>query len=179
MPNSVEIWKPIPGWEGLYEASSGGRVRSLDRITNGSQGSKRLTKGRVLSPGLTKHGYQIVVLKRTGEKGISSAVHRLVCTAFHGIGDGLDAAHGDGNRTNNRADNLRWATRSENHSDKLLHGTMNCGTRHHNAKLDPDKVRSIRSLAATGEVFSVIAKRFGIDQSNVSYVVRRKTWTHI
>lgn len=178
--DSVEIWKPIPGWEGLYEASSFGRIRSLDRIIRTSGCPLRRKKGVVLRPGLTSWGYQIVALKRTGEKAVSSAVHRLVCSAFHGPpAPKMDAAHADGTRVNNRPENLRWATRTENFADKYIHGTMICGEAHYKAKLTPDKVREIRSRYAGGESQKSLGKAFGIDTSNISYVVRRKTWAHI
>lgn len=109
---SEEIWKPIPGWEGLYEVSSLGSIRSLHR------GS-----GRVLRTAATAGGYLHLTLARNGSK-VSAYVHRLVAEAFHGPApEGHEVRHLNGNQTDNAASNLAWGTSSENHQDTLRHGT--------------------------------------------------------
>lgn len=116
---SAETWAPIPNWDGLYEASSLGRIRSLDRIT--SRGAR--SKGRILRPGSNPKGYLIYVLCREGVRSGHSG-HALVASAFLGPRpDGMQVAHGDGMKTNNAISNLRYATRLENAADKKLHGT--------------------------------------------------------
>jgi hypothetical protein len=124
-----ETWRPIPGHSG-YEVSDLGRVRSIDRavikMTRGRPVPHRL-KGRVLKPGTTGRGYLMVVLGHGG----ATYVHHLVLQAFVGPRpDGHEAAHGDGNRTNNRLVNLRWATPKENAADRYRHGTVMFGSRH-------------------------------------------------
>jgi hypothetical protein len=125
----IEIWRRIPGRDG-YEVSDLGRVRSVDRtvtkMTRGRPALHRL-KGRVLKPGTTARGYLVVAL---GHRG-TIYVHHLVLLAFVGPRPaGHQAAHGDGDRTNNVLSNLRWATPKENTADRYRHGTVLFGTRH-------------------------------------------------
>lgn len=123
---TAERWLPVCGYEGLYEASDQGRVRSLDRtiIAQGARGPhKRTYKGKILRPGVTRStGYLSVILYK-GNKGESRPIHVLVATAFLGPGDGLHVLHCDGSRDNNRLENLRWGTRSDNLRDAVRHGT--------------------------------------------------------
>jgi len=116
---SAEAWRPVPGWEGLYEASDSGLIRSLDRIT--PRGAR--SKGRILKPGSNPKGYAIYVLCREAVRSAFTG-HSLVASAFLGPRpDGMQIAHGDGVKTNNAVSNLRYATASENAADKKLHGT--------------------------------------------------------
>lgn len=122
-----EQWRPIPGYEGHYEVSSQGRVRSLARYTQGSR--HRLLTERVMSPTLS-NGYLAVQLVGDGRGKRKWHVHRLVALAFIGPKpDGWDTCHGDGDRLNNSAENLRYDTRRANILDAVAHGT------HHLAKL--------------------------------------------
>ena len=75
-----EIWKPIKNYEELYEVSSLGRVRSLDRETIDSMGRKQYFKGKVLKPQYDRYGYLYVPLNKSGKKKFK--VHRLVAEAF-------------------------------------------------------------------------------------------------
>lgn len=121
-----EIWKPVVGYEGLYEVSSKGRVRSLPRVfaRGATRGEvvlrptiRRGRNGRVekLSVGLTKANVCTTHL-----------VHHLVLTAFSGPRPlGTEACHGNGNAADNRVENLRWDTHSVNEIDKVRHGTHN------------------------------------------------------
>ena len=119
----IERWRPVPGYEGSYAASSHGRIRSLDRITDRG----RNWRGRLLTPTPMKNGYLLVTLWRGGRQR-TQLVHRLVLSAFHGpCPDGSEALHRDGIRTNNYLENLSWGTHSENQLDQVCHGT------HHNA----------------------------------------------
>lgn len=63
---TTERWLPVPGWEGFYEVSDYGNVRSVDRTITRSDGQKRRFKGKTLSPGTNRHGYPLVVLSRPG-----------------------------------------------------------------------------------------------------------------
>lgn len=124
-----EIWKPLFGWAGYYEASSCGRIRSLPR-TKRHKSKKGLwfdmpIKGKILKSTPSDRGYACVQLSANeiGRKPVRRRVNRLVCQAFHGdpVGDRNEAAHNNGCRDDNRASNLRWATRSENMSDVRAH----------------------------------------------------------
>lgn len=117
-----EEWRPIDGWEGLYDVSDQGRVRSLARTVVRSNGWIQPWPERILRPGTTPYGHLTVRLMRNGQ-GRSHYVHRLVLEAFTGSApDGCECCHRDGNHTNNSIANLYWGTRSENLHDQVRHG---------------------------------------------------------
>ena len=101
-------WKPIKGYEGLYEVSNDGRVRRL-RFTNGSYDFEKV---RECKQALNTWGYMTVSLSKNG-KGNTKRVHRLVANAFLGESN-LQIDHIDGNKQNNRLDNLEYVTPKEN-----------------------------------------------------------------
>lgn len=120
-------WRPVVGYEGVYEVSDQGQVRSLDR--NIEQASRngtvytRFISGQVMNPTVGTHGYPHVTLRRSGTAKLS-VVHRLILEAFVGpCPDGMEACHNNGARTDNRLENLRWDTPSNNNLDRTRHGT--------------------------------------------------------
>jgi len=122
----IETWKPIPGWEGLYEVSDLGSVRSLRRVVEGRRASiGRISlpvKGRVLRASVSPKGYPRVWLCRDNLR-TEMFIHRAVCIAFHGDPQpGQEVRHLDDVKTNNTPDNLAWGTRSENTFDKVRNG---------------------------------------------------------
>ncbi len=126
-----EEWRAVVGFEGSYEVSNLGRVRSLDRhVTYQKQTGKtrsvtKFYKGRLLRPGTVKSGHQLVVLG-LGNIKRSKFVHDLVLRAFVGPPPPeTECCHGDGNPANNPLSNLRWGTRLENVADAIKHGTAN------------------------------------------------------
>jgi hypothetical protein len=124
-----ETWRPIAGYDG-YQVSDLGRVRSLDRVVTKMQRGRPVQhrlKGKVLRPATVARGYLAVALGRRG----TMYVHHVVLLAFVGPRPaGKQAAHGDGDRTNNALSNLRWATPKENTADRYRHGTVLFNTRH-------------------------------------------------
>ena len=113
-----EIWKPIEGYEGLYEVSSYGRVRSLDRYVKCDYERYRLHKGKILSPGKDKDGYLFVVLSCNG-KHKTITVHRLVAQAFIPNPYNLPQVnHRDENPSNDNVDNLEWCNAKYNSNYK-------------------------------------------------------------
>ena len=110
----TEEWMPVVGYEGLYEVSNHGRVRSLKRNT---------TSGKILRGSARKNnGYVSLVLFKCG-KGQGKLVHRLVAEAFISNPECKpDVNHIDGNKQNNRAENLVWCTPSENQQHSLTIG---------------------------------------------------------
>jgi len=115
----TETWRPVADYEGAYEVSDLGRVRSIARIT--SHGHRR--RGVTLKPVPMPSGYLIVNLWWANQPRIW-LIHRLVLIAFVGLQpDGMEALHRDGDPGNNTLSNLRWGTHSENQLDQVAHGT--------------------------------------------------------
>lgn len=180
-----EEWREIPEFPS-YSASSHGRVMMtvVDKNNHRLIGPLKQSK----SPS----GYLFVTMRKEG-RGYCRRVNRLVCSAFHGPPPSPKhhAAHGNGNRTDNSKENLRWALPVENEADKRLHGTAAIGERHWSklkpecrargtghglAKLNPDAVRAIRS---SGKSQRALATEYGVTQGAIQMVLCRKTWTHI
>ena len=170
-----KIWKSIPGYEGFYEISSTGIVRSIPRkVSYGSGKAYRRIKERVLSSNPGNHGYPSVMLSKEGNKKLCT-VHRLVMLAFVGpCPDGHEVAHADGNRLNPRLENLRYATRSENAADAIAHGTATRGHKNGGAKLAPEQVIAIRNDRRR---LSIIATEYGVSKATISHVKNYKTYT--
>jgi hypothetical protein len=123
----TEQWRAVPEYEGLYEISDLGRVRSLSRTSVRKDGRRYSRFGRMRKMAPDSSGHLQVQLWRDA-KPVSHLVHRLVLCVF--VGDpppGLVACHNDGDPTNNRVDNLRWDTQLSNNLDTVRHG------RHHQA----------------------------------------------
>lgn len=120
----MEIWKDIPGYEGSYQVSDLGSVRSLSRVVTDMQGIRvRKFKGRVLSPGANRQGY-LNVLLCSGVKQITFDVHRLVAVSFLGpCPAGLEVCHGPGGMRDNRLVNLKYADHVSNCLDQRRDGT--------------------------------------------------------
>ena len=159
-----EEWKPIPEYPD-YEASSLGRIR---RSTDGKW---RTWAGRILKP-RTGHKYLRVGLYKQDQY-----VHRLVAMTFHGIPDEalkLEVAHLDGDRLNNHASNLKWATRSENHRHKRLHGTATVADRHPNTKITIEKSKRLIVLYLSGVPVTELAKRFKVYRSYIGTILSGK-----
>jgi HNH endonuclease/NUMOD4 motif len=117
-----EVWLPVVGYEGFYEVSSIGGVRSLARFVHNQHGAY-LKEGCALTPSINTKGYRRVTLTQAGVSR-TREVHRLVCLEFHGQpGSGQEVRHLDGDSLNNCASNLAWGTHSENCLDKVTHGT--------------------------------------------------------
>ncbi len=123
----MEQWKDVVGYEGFYQVSDLGMVRSIDRVVRYSRGGPKRLKGKILQPiySSNRMGYPTVGLSKEGYT-TPKYVHRLVLEAFVGsCPDDFEACHNDGDPTNNLVNNLRWDTRSSNQLDRKLHGTNN------------------------------------------------------
>lgn len=172
----MEIWKDVVGYEGLYQVSNMGRIKSFhyDRVN-----------GRVLKPGWAGCGYLKVGLWQDGKRKCM-LVHRLVAIAFLGPPPSPDheANHKNGDKTDNHVENLEWITHSGNtqHAYRILGAKPRrpSGEANGNAKLTDGKVRRIRKLYATGKwTQAELGKMFGVSDVTISYIVNRKIWKHI
>ena len=161
----MEIWKDIPGYEGKYQASNLGRIRSLDREIGvaGVKGHKTM-KGRVLRPGPTKSGHLYVAL---GHGAAGKPVHQLIARTFIGPRpEGADVCHNDGDPTNNCVDNLRYDTRTNNILDVYRSGKRW-------RKLSLEDIRAILNEPLT-EKGASLAKKYGVSEQVISKVRLRR-----
>lgn len=173
-----EIWKPVGEYVGLYEVSSTGRVRSLDRWAKTSGNGLRFSPGRIMKLTTDTWGYHSVGMSRNG-KTTTKSVHVLVCLAFHGPRpDGFHAAHRNGKCKDNRSDNLRWLSPKENGAEKILHGTSVRGEKNANSRLSREDVLGIMDRVSRGESTASIKRTYFPDFSitTIQDVVSGKTW---
>lgn len=176
----IEEWRHVRGYEGLYEVSSMGRVRALDRrrwISGPRQsGHYRSYRAHPMRLGRVQ-GYACVRLR--GEHGADKhLIHVLVLEAFVGPRPhGMQVRHLNGVGTDNRLQNLAWGTVRENANDRRVHGTMLMGGRHPNAKLTADAVIAIRSAAQCH--VRALCQALGISRSTASSIRRRKIWASV
>lgn len=166
---SDEVWKDIPGYEGRYQASSLGRIRSLDRRVNICHGATRLMRGRVLRPAGSKRDPHLYVVLGHGAAG--SPVHQLVARTFHGpCPPGQEVRHLDGDPLNNRADNLAYGTRTENILDVLYMGRPWRGS------VTIKQVREIRKRLNAGQSASSIARDMAVSTASVYGIKQGRTF---
>lgn len=172
-------WRPVTGYEGIYEVSLHGVIRRLAA----GKGTRAL---RPLRPSIRTDGYMYVSLCAEG-KARSFPIHRLVATAFLGppSSDRFFTNHRDGNKVNNELSNLEWASRSENMKHAVREGLLvpvlpprRKGEAHHMTSLTTAQVRVIRALR--GKLPQAkIAQMFGVSQATVTNIQTRKTWAHV
>ena len=168
-----EEWRDIKGYEGLYQVSDMGRVKSLERVIIRKNGTKLPVKERILKSGIDKDGYLRVALGNSKGKRKLFLVHRLVCKAFHENPENKPCVnHIDENKTNNTASNLDWCTVVEN----LNYGTRNVRSAKTRSKPVGQYTRNeelIRVWQSTNEV----ERQLGFNHSHISKVAlgKRKT----
>jgi hypothetical protein len=171
-------WRSVSGWEGFYEVSDDGRVRSLARTVEMIRRGKvvRVSFGERVMRAPLCEGYPKVVLSRPGRQE-RKFVHQLVCTAFHGPPPPKhEVAHNDGDRSNPRADNLRWATRHENILDMAIHGTQRRGEQMSTSKLTENQARQI--MQSKGSSY-FLARLFGVSPTAIRDIRVGNTWRHL
>lgn len=158
-----ESWKPIPGYKGIYEISNYGRVKSVNRWIKQSgcwkyKAHKRLKIGKELKQKTNKYGYQCVVLCRGPEDHKHSTVHRLVLLAFAGRSK-KQVNHKDGNKKNNKLENLEYCTAKENTNHAIKSGLKK-------GKLTDKERRYIKSSKG---VYSAIelGRMFGVSRNTI------------
>jgi hypothetical protein len=167
-----ERWKAIIGFEGLYEVSDRGRVKSLERPVGTWLGT-RVKRARILKPITTVRGYVVVSLGKHQQK----RVQQLVLEAFRCRRPrGLFACHRDGNKNNNTIGNLYWGSAAENSADMIRHGRSSQGSKNGNSKLNETQVAAVKQ---SGQSNIKLAKQFGVDRTLIWQIKRGFIWRHV
>jgi len=161
-----EVWRPIRGYEGHYEISNHGNVRSLKN-----------NKNKLLKNIIGYKGYRVVNLSLNDKKVKKYKIHVLVLEAFICKRPGpthlIHACHNDGNRTNNHLHNLRWDSPRNNQLDLIKHNPK----RH---KLKESDILKIRKLSKEeGLSASQISRNYGVSSSHIRCILRKDRWNHI
>lgn len=170
----MEHFKPIPGFEGIYEVSNVGTVRTVKRQDRAG----KTRKVRVLKPSLSIDGYVRNNLWHNG-RAMHIGTHRLVYMAFVGpIPDGHEINHINGVRDDNRVENLSCITHADNvrYSKEVL--KANYAT-FGNAKLTEQDVRRIKRLLAEGLSQIQIAPMFGVRKTTIGNIKTGRSWSHV
>lgn len=181
----IEVWKDISGYEGVYQVSNLGRVKSLARTRNGRWGNKLPVPEIILKQKKNRGGYMCVHLRTNKES--HPTVHRLVAIAFIENPENKQTVnHLDGCKTNNIVENLEWATISENTKHAIETGLYTppnikehtrYGVDSHSCKLTEDDVKQIRKLRSMGSTYSSISNEYGIGITQVSRICKGESWS--
>ncbi|HEX8385807.1 MAG TPA: HNH endonuclease signature motif containing protein [Rubricoccaceae bacterium] len=179
-PTPEDEWGPIDGMP-HYEVSRDGRVRRLAYVKVCSDGRRLTLPAREPKGHVTRAGYRALTIEEGGRRK-TYYVHRLVAARFVPNPDGKpEVNHIDGQKTNNRADNLEWCTRAENiqHAWETGLSTPNdhTGDRNPNRKLSEADVLAIR--ARPDERSAVLAAEFGVDVTSIQRVRSGRAWGHL
>jgi len=176
--NVTEIWKDIPEWEELYQASTLGRIRSKDSwVNNRHFVSLKLRKGRIRQLCPDKAGYLKVGLYK-GYKGITTTVHRLVALTFLPNPENKPQVnHKNGKKWDNRVENLEWCTMAENRQHAFATGLQSQkGEKNTQAKLTLEKAVEIRERHAKGERIYLLVKEYGVSQGCITEIINNRNW---
>lgn len=177
-----EIWKDIYGYEGYYQVSSLGRIKSLKRIVYGvGHGYNRMKEETIKKFGIHNKGYyQVQLCKERCKRTFK--VHRLVATAFCENKNNYEQVdHIDGNKLNNRVDNLEWVTNKENHNRKMKMGlNINLtGEKHGMNKYSKETVIQLYKKYLDGMKQTEIAEIFNVNKSTVNAICSKRLWVKV
>lgn len=174
-----EIWKPIFGYEGLYEISNYGQIKRLNR-------DKRCRPFRLIKPLKKADGHVCVDLSKNGSSK-RRYIHTIVLETFvEARPQGMECRHLDGNPENNKIENLKWGSKSENTRDSVKHGThwlsknIQKGSMCKWAKLNEFKVRVIKKLLIENNLnIKEISEIFRVSNTSIYDILMNRTWKHI
>ena len=167
------------GWEQSHEIDATGNVWSLDRTYTRPHLGTRTVKGRQLKQRPDRDGYLTVCLNHEG-KQLTKWVHVAVAESFIGTRpasqERIECCHLNGDRTDNRVENLAWATSKENSAHMVEHGTRFYAEAHPRARLTPEQVRFVRSYSGN---ISELARRLGVARSTLTSIRSGANWATI
>lgn len=178
-----ERWLPVVGWEGLYEVSDRGRVKSLARDLGDKLGRPHPVIERVLRPTLAVIGYPVVSLHASGRSRWTITVHRLVATAFiENPNNHPFVNHKNSERTDNSVSNLEWCTHAENvaHAHDLgrLTGRPK-GYVSDKRKFSDEQIREVRRLSKQGMAAKAIARSMSVGATAINNIIARRTYSDV
>lgn len=174
----LEIWKDIPGYEGYYQVSNYGRVKSLERLVYNKRRGNDFIRERILKQHINR--YCFVILSKDNIQ-INKTVHRLVAEAFIPNPFNLpEVNHNNpnGNKTDNRAWMLEWSTKESNNEHAMINNLKPKGEVHGKSKLTEKQVLEIREIGSN-KTLKEIADIYGVKSPCINKILLRKTWTHI
>lgn len=167
----MEIWKEIKGYEGLYQVSSLGRIKSCEKYVKCKNG-KALKKEKILTPKNVNNYHHILLHKNGNYKNFK--IHRLVAMAFYENPNNYPQVnHIDGNKLNNRVENLEWCTASHNEIHKYKLGYKN-----NRRVLQEFQIPLIKEAYKIFCNQRVVAKLFNVSQRTITCVLNNISYTN-
>jgi len=158
-----EIWKDIPGFEGLYQASNLGKIKNKNN--------------KILKQFKHKKGYLMIQLSKNNKR-YDKLSHRLIASAFYGNSN-LTINHIDGNTYNNKIENLEFCTQSENNKHAFRIGLIDRKGEHNSrAKLKEENIIYIRKNK-NNYTQKYMADMFNVSETTIQFILKYKTWRHI
>ena len=166
----TEEWRPVKGYEGIYSVSNAGRMR------------RDLFPVKLMTPTLNNCGYLVVCLYYKGAKRKQVGVHRIILQAFQDPPDGRNQVnHKNGDKTDNRLENLEWCTLQENiiHAFRVLGRKAPRGMDAGGSKLADIDIVVIRRLLELGVWEKHVGALFGVSQTCINKIKQKRNWAHI
>lgn len=174
-----EEWTQMEGFEGVFDMSNLGRIKSLERLSPYKH-SFRKVKEKILTASVNRYNYYKYTLCYN-KKYTNVLLHRMIAIHFiENPENKPEVNHIDGVTTNNDLWNLEWNTPKENIANAFKLGAMYCrkGTRNNGSKMTEAQVLEIRELKGK-MTYPEISKIYGIDVSTIGNIINRKSWNHI
>lgn len=174
-----EVWKDVSGYDGYYQISNVGSIRSLDRQEAQTNGHPMTYKGDVMKPCKDGKGYRFVYLSRNGKRKMYK-IHRIVALEFIPNPCNYEQVnHKDGNKDNNSFDNLEWCTGLYNMQHSFRNGLHKSGERVSTSILTKSQVDEIRRTHIKGDNnygAKPLAKTYGVSDATIRNILNNKKW---